>query len=62
MTDQRLYRWSGPNLELIEIVVPTAGETSPGSRLRSLEGLEDLVASLLQNETNDTGESRLMSA
>ncbi len=48
MKDQRVYRWSGPELSLIEFVVEDTADAQPAAPLRSLRGFEEDVACLLE--------------
>jgi len=48
MTDNRLYRWAGTELELIEIVVDQNSPSDGIAELKSLQGFEDLVACVLE--------------
>lgn len=51
MSQQELYRWAGSELELIDLVVRSGDAGPRGERLRSLEGFEEQVDCLLQDET-----------
>lgn len=49
MTDQRVYRWSGPELSLIELVLSEAAAETAAEPLRSLKGFEQEVSCLLED-------------